>query len=260
MSKKNPDPETNSRFSSLADEVKSINTQQKNDKPRDDKPRDDKPRDDKPISNFKAVVNTRFDFTEELDNLKKVNNTFDKKRGFNEQKNNNFNRPTSFRDRVQYEIEQREKQKLDLEKSLSDVNSFPELTSNKIVKNEQEKIMNYIEKLTWVVSEDTKEDDLITPGLELLVKSNTKQKKRFGKRATDPSYIMEKLNVSYEKWKSEYIQEYGYDTYEKNYLFEEHDYFDKLEELHQLEFEDEIEKEREKEENDYYNEYEYYDD
>jgi len=274
MSKKTPDPKTNSRFSSLTDEV--INIQQKNDKKRDDKQRDDKQRDDKQrddkqrddkqrddkhISNFKAVVNTRFDFTEELDNLKKANNNFDKKKGFNEPKNNNFNRPTSFRDRVQYEFEQREKQKQELEKSLSDVNSFPELTSNKLVKNE-EKTMNYIEKLNWVDAEEIKEEGWITPGLELLVKSSTKQKKRFGKRATDPSYIMEKLSISYEKWKNDYIEEYGYDSYEKNYLFEDHDYFDKLEELQQLEIEEEIEieKEKEKEENDYYNEYEYYDD
>ena len=122
MSKKTPDLKTNSRFSSLADEV--INIQQKNNKHRDDK------------TNFKGVVNNRFDFTEELDILKKTSNPFDKKKGFNEQKNNSFNRPTSFRDRVQYEFEQREKQKLELERSLSDVKSFPELTSNKLVKNE----------------------------------------------------------------------------------------------------------------------------
>jgi hypothetical protein len=224
MSKKTPVPKTNSRFSSLADEVNTI--QPKNDKQRN-----------------------RFDFTEELDSVKKTNNQFDNKKRFTEQRNNNFNRPTSFRDRVQYEIEQREKQKLDLEKSLSDVNSFPDLTSNKIVKNEPEKTMNYIEKLTWVVEKKT-EDDWITPDLELI-----------GKRATEPSYIMEKLNILYEKWKSEYIEEYGYDTYEKNYLFEDYDYFDKLEELQQLEYEDEIERENEieKEENDYYNDYEYYD-
>lgn len=270
MSKKKPDPVTNSRFSSLIDEDKTINLKQKKDKPRDDKKRDDKPRDDKPrddknVNTFKTVVNSRFDFTEESNILKKANNNFEKKKNIDESKTNNFNRPTSFRDRVQYEINQKEKEKQELEKSLNDANSFPELTSNKIVKNEPEKIMNYIEKLTWVDVEVPKEESWIPPGFELLKKNSIKQK-RFTKQveipAASPEYIVSKLCSLYEKWKSEYIEEYGYDSYEKNYLFEDHDYIDKLEELHQLELEEEEEKEREKEkeENDYYNEYEYYDD
>jgi hypothetical protein len=67
-----------------------------------------------------------------------------------------------------------------------------------------------------------------------------------------PALILDRLVHLHEKWKEDYINDWGYSSYEQNYLFDDWDYeyFDKLDAIDEirLEEEDRIALEKEEEE------------
>lgn len=202
---------------------------------------------------FKPKSNSRFDSLK--DDLTPVNTgRLDKPEHrarqtfFDEPKNNSFQRPTSFRDRITNEKEKLERDKkqkqADLEKSLMDVNAFPELNSSRVAKIEPIKEMNFIEKLK------TESKEVVEEWIPQEIKQTVvKEQNVF------PYALVE----SYEKWKKQYIEDYGYDDYAHYYLFPNYDYeyFDKLDAIHEMMMLEEDEKEREKDriENECSNEY-----
>lgn len=58
-----------------------------------------------------------------------------------------------------------------------------------------------------------------------------------GEDTEEPNKIMNRLNELYEKWKTEYINNWGLDEYEYHYRFQNYDYeyFDKLDAQEELE-------------------------
>ena len=166
---------------------------------------------------------------------------------FDEPKNNSFQRPTSFRDRIQAE---KDKKQADLERSLKDKSSFPELVPAKT--SEKTNNMNYINKLTWVKEEKEKEkidDDWLPMGFEKLGQTNNECVSRPNMKSAPPHIIMKALDDLYQNWKKDYINTWGQDDYEHNYLFPNYDYeyFDKLDDKYEREMFKLEEQEREKE-------------
>lgn len=167
---------------------------------------------------------------------------------FYEPKNNSFQRPSLFRDRIQAE---KEKKQADLEKALMDKSSFPELVPTKT--SEQNNNMNYINKLTWVKEEKEKEkekseDDWLPMGFEKLGCNNESVSKP-NLKPTPPYIILKALDDLYQNWKKDYINTWGQDDYEHNYLFPNYDYeyFDKLDDKYEREMFKLEEQKREKE-------------
>jgi hypothetical protein len=166
---------------------------------------------------------------------------------FDEPKNNQ--RPSSFRDRIQAE---KDKKQADLEKALTDKSSFPELVPSKQT-IDQTNNMNYMNKLTWVKEEKEKEksdDDWLPVGFEKLGQTNNEKVTRQSLKPAPPAVIMKALVDLYENWKKNYINTWGEEEYERQYLFPNYDYeyFDKLDEKYEMEMLKLEEKEREKEE------------
>ena len=173
-------------------------------------------------------------------------------------------RPSSFRDRIQAE---KDKKQADLLKSLTDKSSFPELVPTKQT-NEQTNNMNY-SALTWVKEKEKEksDDDWLPAGFEILNSNNENEKTTKQRlKPAPPAVIMKALVDLYENWKENYINTWGQEEYERQYLFPNYDYeyFDKLDEIYELELLKLEEKEREKEEElaaEYeYMEYDNYDD
>ena len=178
---------------------------------------------------------------------------------FDEPKNNSFQRPASFRDRIQAE---KDKKQADLEKALTDKLSFPELVPSKQL-IDQASNMNYMNKLTWVKEEEEKEkgdDDWLPEGFEKLGQPNNEKVSRQGLKPAPPAVIMKALADLYENWKQDYINKWGQEEYERQYLFPNYDYeyFDKLDEEYEYEMLKLEEKEREKQQ-ELDTEYEYMD-
>jgi hypothetical protein len=179
---------------------------------------------------------------------------------FDEPKNNQ--RPSSFRDRVQAE---KDKRQADLEKSLTDKSSFPELVPTKQI-GEQTNNMNYMNKLTWVKEKEKEksEDDWLPAGFEKLDYNNEKAP-RPSLKSAPPAVIMKALDDLYQNWKQDYINTWGHEEYEHRFLFPNYDYeyFDKLDDKYEREMFKLEEREREKEsemEYEYMDNYDKYDD
>ena len=121
--------------------------------------------------------------------------------------------------------------------SLDDATAFPELTTVKLTAKltaEPKMELDFKAKLeTEVVQEIKKPPPMI---------------KRAKQDAT-PYEIMTVLNDRYERWKEEYIEEYGWDEYDRHYRFPNYDYeyFDKLDDQYEKEMAAADAKEREKE-------------
>jgi len=124
--------------------------------------------------------------------------------------------------------------------SLDDKGAFPELTSTLTAKltaqpKNQKTQLDFKAKLetTQVIVETKKHTPLI---------------KRTKQDAT-PDEIMAALNDRYERWKEDYIEEHGWDEYDRHYRFPNYDYeyFDKLDEQYEKEMAEADAKEREKE-------------
>ena len=229
---------------------------------------------------FKQNTNSRFSsLKDEITTDTKQNNNKDVRNSakqeiprqsiYDQPRSNAFQRPTTFRDRIQNEKEKLEKEKqrkqLELEKSLTDSNSFPELIPTQAVKVGQAREMNYIDKVTWVKEEvvENNEDDWLPVGFEKLEdnKNDVKCHSRAG--PVDPAKVLKKLVDLYENWKRDYINTWGLDDYESRYLFPNYDYeyMDKLDEKHEYDMLKQEDAEREKQmEYEYSNDYEQYDD
>jgi hypothetical protein len=169
----------------------------------------------------------------------------------------NRERP-NFRDRVQFERDRRaadeaaaaERAKIELERSLTDAASFPELVPQQ--KPIETQAPNFLEKVKWI------EEDKPIPwddGLTILG-SDDKEPQRKQRRAKTPYEIMSKQVELYETWKTNYIAQYGEYYYEKHYRFPNYDYeyFDKLDDKYEAELE-ELERLEEEKERDQYVEY-----
>ena len=167
----------------------------------------------------------------------------------------------SFRDRDQFERDRRakdeaaavERKKIELERSLTDTASFPELVpQQKPIAQPEPKKLNFLEKVMLV------EDDKPIPwddGLTILGKDE-KELPRKQRRPKSPYEIISKLVELYETWKANYIAEYGEYYYEHYYRFPNYDYeyFDKLDDKYEAELE-ELERLEEEKERDQHVEY-----
>ncbi len=198
----------------------------------------------------------RFNFTVEELQVKKDSN----KQEF--RPSNDKYRRGGFRERpsIQFEREQRikqeadavERKKVEIQRSLSDTSSFPEL-SGKVTKVDK-KTLNYLETVKWV--DDTEEvpiewyDGLSVLGSDPIVTT----RKSIRPKSSDE--VMGRLVELYETWKANYIAEYGEEYYERHYRFPNYDYeyFDKLDEKYEAEM-DEMERMQEEKDRDQYTEY-----
>jgi hypothetical protein len=201
-------------------------------------------------------MSNRFNFTE--DELKPQR----KEQRFTE----SGDRP-NFRDRVQFERDRRakdqadeaERKKLEIERSLTDSASFPELVPQQkpTTQTEPTKDLNYLEKVKWV--EDDKPirwDDCLT-----ILGGDNKEPPRRERRPKTPYEIMSKQVELYETWKANYIAVYGEEYYERYYRFPNYDYeyFDKLDDKYEAEL-DELERLEEEKAHDQCIEYNHHDD
>lgn len=234
------------RFSSLMNEP--VKKKQPDQKPPPQEPKpprmEPKPPPQEPKSN-------RFNFTE--DELKPQK----KEQRFTE----TSDRP-NFRDRIQFERDRRakdeadaaERKKIELERSLTDAASFPDLVPQQKPTTEAEpnKDLNFLDKVKWVEEEKPIE---WSDGLTILG-SDEKEQPRKSRRPKTPYEIMSKQVELYETWKANYIAQYGEYYYEKHYRFPNYDYeyFDKLDEKYEAELE-ELERLEEEKERDQYIEY-----
>ena len=229
----------NSRFSSLSEELTRTPVEQPKAKP-----------------DVKQQTQKRFNFTEDELQVKNVPN-----RQTTDDRDRRGNR-NGFRERpsIQFEREQRlkeeanaiERKKVELLRSLTDASSFPEL-SGQVTKADKE-TLNYLEKVKWV---DDVEDIPIEwhDGLAVLG-SDSIAPTRKPRRAKSPHEVMARQVELYERWKADYIAEYGEDYYERHYRFPNYDYeyFDKLDDKYEAEM-DEIERMQEEKEREQYAEY-----
>jgi hypothetical protein len=171
----------------------------------------------------------------------------------------NRERPNNFRDRIQFERDRRaadeaaaaERKKLELERSLTDAASFPELVVSQ-QKPTKTQDLNFLEKVNWV--EDDKPIEW-NDGLTILG-GDDKEQLRKQRRPKTPYEIMSKQVELYETWKANYIAQYGEYYYERQYRFPNYDYeyFDKLDEKYEAELE-ELERIEQEKEQDQYIEY-----
>ena len=121
--------------------------------------------------------------------------------------------------------------------SLADETAFPTLGSATRAPSEAKPpALNFKEKL------ETKSEPIEQPKEDTVVCKK-------GKRYATPAEIMGALNDNYERWKTGYIEEYGYDEYERRYRFQDWDYeyFDKLDEKYEAEMKKVEDKEIQKE-------------
>jgi hypothetical protein len=251
------------RFSSLMNEpVKKKQPESKpqsGSKPPSDpnghKPHPQEPKPRLESNNFKSPPlepkSNRFNFTE--DELKPQK----KEQRFTE----TSDRP-NFRDRLQFERDRRakdeadaaERKKIELERSLTDATSFPELVPQQkpTTQSVPTKDLNFLDKVKWLEEEKPIE---WTDGLTILG-SDEKEQPRKSRRPKTPYEIMSKQVELYETWKANYIAQYGEYYYEKYYRFPNYDYeyFDKLDEKYEAELE-ELERLEEEKERDQYIEY-----
>jgi len=179
-------------------------------------------------------------------------------------KTNNFqgqqNRENNFRDRIQMERDRRvkdesaaaERKKLEIERSLTDSSSFPELVPQQKQQHLPEKTdLNFLEKVKMFEEKPVEWSD----GLTILGTDEQEQPRKQRKPKT-PYEIMSKQVELYETWKANYIAQYGEYYYEHYYRFPNYDYeyFDKLDEKYEAEME-EFERMQEEKELDQYIEY-----
>jgi hypothetical protein len=179
-------------------------------------------------------------------------------------KTNNFqgqqNRENNFRDRIQMERDRRvkdesaaaERKKLEIERSLTDSSSFPELVPKQKQQHLPEKTdLNFLEKVKMFEEKPVEWSD----GLTILGTHEQDQPRKQRKPKT-PYEIMSKQVELYETWKANYIAQYGEYYYERYYRFPNYDYeyFDKLDEKYEAEME-EFERMQEEKELDQYVEY-----
>jgi hypothetical protein len=135
------------------------------------------------------------------------------------------------KEKAQYEqkkIQDAERKAADLLKSLTDANSFPELSKSTCKPAENACTLNFAEKVNSVKTEEVDTD---------WVENNKRNYGVAKRRHATPDEILKALCDRYEKWKAEHIELYGYDDYEHSFRFPGYDYeyFDKLDEKYEYE-------------------------
>ena len=152
--------------------------------------------------------------------------------------------------RANYEQQQREEKERkarEIERSIADGSAFPELSSKQPVIDNLPK-MNFLDMVNRVDEKPEEKPDI----WEVLDSSNENTTKKIigitRRRDASPDEIFAALNKNYERWKADYIKEYGEYYYEKYYRFPNYDYeyFDKLDEKYEMELQELEEKERER--------------
>jgi len=235
------------RFSSLIDEP--VRKKQPETKP----PPENKPPPETKPNGFKTPLETksnRFNFSE--DDLKPQK----KEQRFTE----SSNRP-NFRDRNQFERDRRakdeadalERKKIELERSLTDAASFPELVAQqKPITQIETNDLNFLEKVKMF------EDSPMIEWSDCAGATETNEKEPPIKqtRSNTTYAVISKLVELHETWKANYIAEYGEDYYQHYYRFPNYDYeyFDKLDDKYEAELE-ELERLEEEKDADQYIEY-----
>jgi hypothetical protein len=159
--------------------------------------------------------------------------------------------------------------------AITDMNAFPELSSTAApaVISSSDEPTSFANKVKWVVEEEKVEETWYGKlGLSLLVPGDKKVKTLVDEtnysplssylipaqrpRPAQPAEIMKALAEKYDKWKADYIRDYGIDEYEHLFRFPGYDYeyFDKLDEAWNLELQaqQELEDEKEREQNEEY--------
>jgi hypothetical protein len=195
------------------------------------------------------VKPNRFNFTE---------SELQKKDTFAREDFGNRRHPNNFRDRIQFERDRRaadeaaaaERKKIELERSLTDTASFPELVASqqKLTTQSETHVPNFLEKVKFFEEKPIQWDD----GLSILG-TDDKEPPRKQRRPKTPYEIMSKQVELYETWKANYIAQYGEYYYERYYRFPNYDYeyFDKLDEKYEAEMEELERLEQEKEQDQY---------
>jgi len=194
----------------------------------------------KPNSRFASLI-------EESKNDNKVSRVsplrIDKPNNFNRQRNN-YDKEFYERERVKRELEL-EKKNLEL---LSDSN-FPELCTTSSVKNGQQNAVSFLDKLNLSQQDNINDEICIEPGC-VVISLDAKTRRpifTYGESTlnnktedtyVDPYDVLDALVALHEQRTNDYIDLWGYDEYENEFLFKNYDYnyFDKLDE----EYEEEI--------------------
>jgi hypothetical protein len=214
-------------------------------------------------------TNNRFNILLETNNNANNNKTkIDKNRDepkhstFNNFKSNSSGYKSSrHQDDVEYRMFKEEKIKKQKEENIVkalDISNFPDLktTSSSISKNQNREqyknsFADMMKNSTQILQEhgnticiNNEEDESVKPGW-VCIKQDFKTSQpvwRYGNGGCakvdetvtieDPYYAFERLVTQYQKRKNEYIKTWGYEEYDKMFLFQNYDYeyFDKLDE------------------------------
>ena len=227
-------------------------------------------------NNFKEERNNNF--KEERNNFKEERNNFKEERNFfkndysSRRGNNRYDTKESKEKREQFEKMRKEKEEKAKEeqnqKKLS-ADNFPTLHGSNVKITETiGKKESYVEKINKISIKEPSDVEHIKPGwvevkrdpenprkliytygLELeLETDNYSHSKESSKKKLEPQ-VLDALVELHNKRTQEYIDMWGYDTWEKLYRFPNYDYhyFDKLDEK----YEEELEKELEEDEDEY---------
>lgn len=207
-------------------------------------------------------TNNRFNVLMENKKPAIVKNNEPKNSAFNNFKSNNY-KNNRHQDEVDYRMFKEEKIKKQKEEDIAkalDVSNFPELkttSSTTTSKSPKEKNKNsfadmmknnaqILEENDHADDTNGEEDEIVKPGW-VCIKQDSKTNKPiwvYGNgcvnensnenncQEEDPYIVFERLVKLYEKRKNEYIKTWGYEEYDKMFLFQnyDHEYFDNIDE------------------------------
>jgi len=211
-------------------------------------------------------TNNRFNVLMENNNNNKkpatVKSNEPKNSTFNNFKSNNY-KNNRHQDEVDYRMFKEEKIKKQKEEDIVkalDISNFPELkttSSTTTSKSPKEKNKNsfadmmknnaqILEENDHAHDTNGEEDEIVKPGWVCIKQDNKTNEpvwvygdgcepietQCFHKLEEDPYYVFERLVKLYEKRKNEYIKAWGYEEYDKMFLFQNYDYeyFDNIDE------------------------------
>jgi len=151
-------------------------------------------------------------------------------------RNNNNNNYNSSNSKNNYFLNKNEKNKKIEKLFVLKENMFPEFNSKKQQKvhhdNDKDKdnFSNLFKKDLQELNENKNENQEKDKGWITIKKGvpynpkNEKIEKEESEESEEPYKVFEKLTKLYENWKKNYIEQWGYDEYEKNYRFPNYDY------------------------------------
>jgi hypothetical protein len=109
----------------------------------------------------------------------------------------------------------------DLPLNINIKNNFTTLFKNKENEEKETEVDSAIEKDGWVT---LKKQVINLKNQNPKKETGAFQEEKEKEVVVDPRIVFEKLTKSYEKWKKNYIELWGYDDYEKYYRFPNYDY------------------------------------